>query len=296
MKIKYISHLIAVPVSIIAILISLYVWNISQQPIESKSTFPQIPKKAIMVGEDIYRVDSYSMKYGNVHGYIYVSKTNKKKAYLEREKKRSHLPCSSPILNRGRWRTSENCLIDTTNNQNLTSEFIKTSVETAKNRWNSHISLNVLGNSTFGVSDGIDLIFPDGKNEILFGFIPSSSIIAMTVIWYKTEGFGFGTPTIIETDIILNHDDFLWGNATKDPTKMDLLNILMHEFGHAFGLDDQFNNICENTTMSGFSTEGETKKRSLHQQDIAGAIELYSNGNIMKFSWIVIIFIILLNF
>ncbi len=50
---------------------------------------------------------------------------------------------------------------------------------------------------------------------------------------------------------------------------MDLQNIATHELGHTVGLSDLYNR-CLEETMYGYSSEGETSKRSLNPGDIAG--------------------------
>ena len=56
---------------------------------------------------------------------------------------------------------------------------------------------------------------------------------------------------------------------------MDLQNIAVHELGHSFGLADIYSSSCAEVTMYGYSTEGETKKRTLEQPDITGIQKLY---------------------
>ena len=56
---------------------------------------------------------------------------------------------------------------------------------------------------------------------------------------------------------------------------MDLENIATHELGHGLGLGDLYKDACSDVTMFGYSTEGETKKRTLEPADIAGIQELY---------------------
>ncbi|NIP29559.1 MAG: peptidase M10A and M12B matrixin and adamalysin, partial [Candidatus Dadabacteria bacterium] len=63
-------------------------------------------------------------------------------------------------------------------------------------------------------------------------------VIAVTVIW----GYFSGPPSIreiVEFDVLFD-TDFTWGNATVNPTLMDLQNIATHEIGHGAGLGDLY--------------------------------------------------------
>lgn len=73
-----------------------------------------------------------------------------------------------------------------------------------------------------------------------------------------------------------------WGyagptNETElgDLNVMDLQNIATHELGHGVGLADLYETSCSEVTMYGYSTEGETKKRTLEEPDIIGIQKLY---------------------
>jgi predicted Zn-dependent protease len=56
---------------------------------------------------------------------------------------------------------------------------------------------------------------------------------------------------------------------------MDLQNIATHELGHAVGMADIYTTSSQEVTMYGYSTEGETKKRSLETPDIIGLEKMY---------------------
>ena len=55
---------------------------------------------------------------------------------------------------------------------------------------------------------------------------------------------------------------------------MDLLNIAVHEVGHGAGLTHP-DQTCVDETMYAYAAEGETKKRTLNDGDIAGIKALY---------------------
>ena len=56
---------------------------------------------------------------------------------------------------------------------------------------------------------------------------------------------------------------------------MDLQNIATHELGHSAGLNDIYSSTCSEVTMYGYSSYGETKKRTLEQPDITGLQKIY---------------------
>jgi len=107
------------------------------------------------------------------------------------------------------------------------------------------------------------------QNAIAFGNYPDSNVIGVTSVWYTRAG-----KQIVEFDMLLN-TDFNWGDVAIEPVKMDLENIVTHEAGHAVGLSDIYSGSCSSVTMYGYSTEGETSKRTLEQADISGLQAMY---------------------
>jgi len=114
---------------------------------------------------------------------------------------------------------------------------------------------------------------PDGRNELLFGDYDQEGVIAVTIIWGYFRGAS-GKGEIIEFDILFD-TDFTWGDAIENPELMDLQNIATHELGHGAGLADLYQTETSEETMHGYSTEGETKKRTLHDGDKTGIQLLY---------------------
>jgi len=112
---------------------------------------------------------------------------------------------------------------------------------------------------------------PDNINSISFGDIQDNSIIAVTNIWYTRAG-----KRIVDSDILFN-TYYPWGNADTDSALMDLQNIATHEEGHTIGLGDLYSTACNPVTMYGYSTNGETQKRTLESPDVAGLQKLYGS-------------------
>jgi len=74
---------------------------------------------------------------------------------------------------------------------------------------------------------------------------------------------------------MLLNDNYQWGDATVDPSLMDLENIMTHELGHSIGLSDIYTDSCSSVTMYGYSNYGDVEKRSLENPDILGLQSMY---------------------
>jgi hypothetical protein len=142
-------------------------------------------------------------------------------------------------------------------------------------RWDDNTTTSLFGGYTVDKTADWDNKNPDGRNEFSLGDYSEPGVIAITIAW----GYFSGPPQIreiIEFDIMFD-TDFSWGDADLNPEVMDLENIAVHEIGHGVGLADIYDGSCGEVTMYGYSTEGETKKRSLEQADIVGLQSLYGN-------------------
>lgn len=108
-------------------------------------------------------------------------------------------------------------------------------------------------------------------NAVVWGANLPTDVIAVTKVWWSPA-----TKTIVEFDMKFNSTDFTWGDAESNQNLMDVQNIAAHEFGHAAGLADVYDTTsCGDVTMYGYSTEGETIKRTLEAADITGIQTLY---------------------
>ena len=83
-----------------------------------------------------------------------------------------------------------------------------------------------------------------------------------------------GVDTILqECDQFFNGEDYSWSVTGPYGYKTyDVENTTAHEAGHWMGMEHSSN---PEATMYGSALEGETKKRDLHSDDIAGASFLY---------------------
>ncbi len=114
----------------------------------------------------------------------------------------------------------------------------------------------------------------DGENIIVKGDL-SSNIIGVTSFWYNPS-----TKEVVDADMVLNYNDFVWSTEPAgEAGKMDVQNIVTHEFGHFFVLDDLSSPKTFDLTMYGFSSEGEIKSRTLGLGDELGVAKLYASSD-----------------
>jgi hypothetical protein len=182
-------------------------------------------------------------------------------------------PTCWTLLSKGaKWKTVENAVVNPTNS-GLSESFLVENTILSRETWDVETSEEIFGNTvTIDYTADWDDDSPDDKNEYSFGST-SSNVIAVAVVW----GYFYGPPglrEIIEYDVKFNKD-IAWRDATVDPSVMDYLNIAVHETGHGAGLGDVYETACSEVTMYGYGSTGETKKRTLEQQDINGLHQLY---------------------
>jgi hypothetical protein len=135
--------------------------------------------------------------------------------------------------------------------------------------WSAATDARITVRSMGTTSKSIGFI-PGGENQntIAFGrdawaFEPEA--LAMTITAFRRD-----SGELVDADILVNERHFTWGDA--DPSRNDLQNALTHEVGHFLGLahsDDP------EATMYASAVRGETVKRSLSDDDVAGARALY---------------------
>ncbi len=96
----------------------------------------------------------------------------------------------------------------------------------------------------------------------------SSMALAVTSVTFDTSN-----GKIVDADVEFNSatHDFSTSTPPK-PNHTDLLNTLVHEVGHFIGLD---HTPVSEATMYASAAEGETKKRTLEQDDIDGICHIY---------------------
>jgi len=158
--------------------------------------------------------------------------------------------------------------INPTNPQNLDAGFVTNAVFNSAGTWDAATGKELM-NDAYSINYTIGYGTQDYKNAIVFGNYPTAGVIAVTTVWYNPA-----TKAIVEFDIMFD-TDWAWGDATVNPSVMDLQNIATHELGHGVGLGDVYETACSKVTMYGYSNYGETQKRTLEQPDTTGLRTLY---------------------
>lgn len=161
-------------------------------------------------------------------------------------------------------------VINPSNSQGLSESFVTSAIFTSAETWDAATSKELF-DDFYSIDYTAQYGVQNFQNAVVFGDYPDSGVIGVTSVWYTRIG-----KRIVEFDMLLN-TDFLWGDATIDASKMDLQNIAVHELGHSVGLGDIYSASCSTVTMFGYSTEGETSKRSLEQPDMTGLRKMYGS-------------------
>lgn len=154
------------------------------------------------------------------------------------------------------------------------SQKLPTIANQAFAEWTSAIGkkVNISQNSSYTT---VDRAKYDGKNIIAWGRT-SGSALAVTYTWYNPS-----TGFVVDVDTIMNQK-FPWSwtpynltNLCADKFSYDAQNILAHELGHWYGLDDEYEPNYADNTMFGYGSKGEVKKDTLEAGDIAGVAPKY---------------------
>jgi hypothetical protein len=99
--------------------------------------------------------------------------------------------------------------------------------------------------------------------------------LAITTVTYVTT-----TGELLDADVEVN--DASMALSACDPSetcvvRVDLQNMMTHEFGHVLGLDHPPGNLA---TMAATSSQGDLEKRTLSDDDVAGICTLYPSGSL----------------
>lgn len=229
-----------------------------------------VPSEAVQNSEAIVPLGSaFDKKSGKmVDGYAiihYKDKTNQSR--VSKGAGTKTLQCYAFLAKGARWRTTEPYVVVS----DINSAAVARDLET----WDSRVAFEVFGNQdTASIVDGADTLTPDNKNEIMWGDISTPGAIAVAIVW----GIFYGPPQtkeLVEYDVVFDNVDYVWGDATINPSVMDFENIATHELGHGAGMADLYQGGCSEETMYGYASNGEIKKRDLNAGDIAGIKTLY---------------------
>jgi len=123
--------------------------------------------------------------------------------------------------------------------------------------------------------------YVSGNNKInTLGFrkMGKNGTLAYNTFWYSSS-----TGYVSDSDIEFNTDYLYATNGSS--TAFDMQNIATHELGHSLPLRDLYTSSDAEKTMYGYARAGETKKRSLEQDDINGIAHLYpANATVCSYT------------
>ncbi|MDY0042203.1 MAG: PKD domain-containing protein [Desulforhabdus sp.] len=113
----------------------------------------------------------------------------------------------------------------------------------------------------------------DQKNIVSFQALGQNKILASNYFWFTSS-----SGALLESDIVVN-TSYAW-RTDGGAGAYDVQNVMTHELGHSLSLDDLYGAADSEKTMYGYVATGETKQRTLHQDDIDGIVYLYpGSGN-----------------
>lgn len=206
--------------------------------------------------------------------FIHYKKANAKPPWAGGGNGKSDITCYTFLSKNAKWKTVEDFKVNPLNGDGLSSSFVLDSVNAGIAEWENYGG-NIFGSGAIDYNASYNSGDFDGVNTVSFGDLGDPNAIAVTTVW----GYFSGPPQtreLLEWDMLFNDASFSFGNSDSNSSKMDFLNIFTHEQGHSSGLGDLYDSGCLEETMYGYSTEGETKKRSLNAGDIEGIQKLYA--------------------
>jgi len=168
-------------------------------------------------------------------------------------------------LLRFHWYTTAEYCINPKNTYDISESDVVNAIQTSANTWDVETNYQVF--SYKGTTTNLAGKY-DGYNVVSWGTYSQANVIAVTFIWYIR-----GTRRILETDTLMNVY-FAW-SLSGETGKMDVQNIMTHEFGHWCGLNDLYRDKDYWLTMYGYANYGETWKQTLGLGDILGLQAVY---------------------
>jgi hypothetical protein len=245
-----------------------------------------LPKDAVMISEDLFRLRPSKDPVTNetVEAYAIIHKKAHFKdafAKLQRPAKTSASTCYGYLASGAKWKWVEPWIVNPANGSGIPDNDVFNIFSSSISKWEdatdgvvgNSAGVNVIGDgSTTSATLVADTVSPDNLNEAYFGAIEDSNTIAVTIVWGIFSGPTFQRK-LVEWDQIYS-SVYSW-SSSGEAGKMDLDNIVTHEIGHSFGMNDLYTSFCSQQTMYGYAGFGETIKRTLEVGDISGINKLY---------------------
>lgn len=140
------------------------------------------------------------------------------------------------------------------------------------NAWQNALTSPSKPNLVRGSDTKVNKSSYDGQNVIAWNRITAQAL-GITYIRYYPD-----THLAVDVDTIMNKL-YRWkwsgGGLCAQDDAYDAQNILTHEQGHWYGLDDEYADSYVHNSMYGYGFLGETKKDTLTTGDINGVLAIY---------------------
>jgi len=155
---------------------------------------------------------------------------------------------------------------------NTASAAVKEAVKASFETWDAQVTVELFDDNVEQISKAAGNRY-DGKNVVSWGAL-RPGIVAVTYIWYYSDSL-----EIVEFGIVFNKL-YAWGidpdgEGGTTINAFDIQNVATHEAGHTLSLNDLYMQEASELTMYGYTSLGETKKRSLGLGDINGVQYIY---------------------
>jgi hypothetical protein len=141
----------------------------------------------------------------------------------------------------------------------------------------NHLSIEYLGRTS---SQRVE--YADQENVVYFEDDWDTNIGADNTLLMLTFAYSMDDGEIVGADIAVNNQHHDWDTSGDDKSRNDFYNAATHELGHAVGLA---HSDIDEATMWGSTYAGETRKRTLSDDDIAGILSLYGEPMTASDRW-----------
>lgn len=229
-----------------------------------------IPSDAIEVAPDVFYLGEQRDPVTGemMEGHAFVDRAPGYVAEREAEDEadfRARRACYA-LIGYPKWGAAESWGVGSSGTSGLTTDQIRTGIETSIGLWESASGVNIFGDYNAAYS-GVAKTTADGENNIQFGNAGGGGTVAVTYVW------GSRRTAIFEWDQIYG-DDWDWTDGAPSSSAFEFLSVAAHEVGHAAGMDHP-GITCTAETMYAYVDYGDTFQQDLNTGDIQGINVLY---------------------
>jgi hypothetical protein len=150
------------------------------------------------------------------------------------------------------------------------------------NEWNAVYGMYDVFSWSSGTADPVSIDHDNGVNQIYYGTNAGmDGALGVTYVRYSSSCFWwFDDQWIVEADVAINGEfAFEWGNPACDTYSTGNRTTIIHEMGHALGLEHDDSHMNLMMTSDGEGKYCGTHTISPHPDDAEGGRFLYGSGN-----------------